>query len=124
MKYSIDKRENLTVLRIQEDNLNSLIAPKLKSDLIIMKNEGVPNIILDMEDIKYVDSSGLSAILTGNRMWKDDGLFVLTGVLSPVVIKLLEISKLDTVLTIKPNLQEAVEFVTANMSDHKTLSDN
>jgi len=44
--------------------------------------------------------------------------------LSPVVIKLLEISKLDTVLTIKPNLQEAVEFVTANMSDHKTLSDN
>ena len=123
MKYSIDKQDKFTVLRIQEENLNSLIAPKLKSDLIIMKNEGVPNIILDMEEIKYVDSSGLSAILTGNRMWKDDGLFVLIGVLSPVVIKLLEISKLDTVLTIKPNKDAAIQYITENMTDPKTSSD-
>jgi anti-sigma B factor antagonist len=123
MKYSIDKQDKFAVLRIQEENLNSLIAPKLKSDLIIMKNEGVPNIILDMEEIKYVDSSGLSAILTGNRMWKDDGLFVLIGVMSPVVIKLLEISKLDTVLTIKPNKEQAIEYITENMTDPKTSSD-
>jgi anti-sigma B factor antagonist len=111
MKYSIDKREKVTVFRLQEENLNSLLAPELKSELIIFKNEGVQNIILDLSDVKYVDSSGLSAILTGNRMWKDSGSFVLTGVVSPTVAKLLEISKLDTVLTIIPSLQESIDYI-------------
>lgn len=110
MKYSIDKRENLTVLTLDEENLNSLVSPDLKSDLLILKNEGVRNLIINLEKVKYVDSSGLSAILTGNRMWKDDGTYILTGVLSPMVVKLIQISKLDTVLTIIPTLQESIDY--------------
>jgi anti-sigma B factor antagonist len=111
MKYSVDKREKVTIIRLQEDNLNSLVAPELKSALIIINNEGVPNIILDLSEVKYVDSSGLSAILTGNRMWKDVGSFILTGIVSPTVMKLLEISKLDSVLTLLPSVQESVDYI-------------
>jgi anti-anti-sigma factor len=111
MKYSVDKREKVTIIRLQEDNLNSLLAPELKSALIIINNEGVPNIILDLSEVKYVDSSGLSAILTGNRMWKDVGSFILTGIVSPTVMKLLEISKLDSVLTLLPSVQESIDYI-------------
>ncbi len=111
MKYSVDKREKVTIIRLQEDNLNSLVAPELKSALIIINNEGVPNIILDLSEVKYVDSSGLSAILTGNRMWKDVGSFILTGIVSPTVMKLLEISKLDSVLTLLPSVQESIDYI-------------
>lgn len=111
MKYSVDKRDKVTILRLMDENLNSLIAPELKSELIIMKNEGIPNLILDLSEVRYVDSSGLSAILTGNRMWKGEGSFVLTGVVSPTVMKLLEISKLDSVMTIIPTLQESIDYV-------------
>ena len=123
MKYSIDKQPNYSVLTLNEENLNSLIAPELKSDLIIFKNEGIRHIIIDLQQVKYVDSSGLSAILTGNRMWKEDGAFILTGITSPMVNKLIEISKLDTVLTIFPTMEQAVDYLSLEVSadtDHES----
>lgn len=111
MKYSVDKADKFTVFSVEEDNLNSLIAPNLKSEFIILKNEGVRNLILDLAAVKFVDSSGLSAILTANRLWKGDGSFVLTGVAHPSVKKLIEISRLETVLSIIPTLQESKDFV-------------
>ena len=111
MKYSIDKQDQYTVLHLQEENLNSVIAPNLKSELVILSNEGVANLILDLSEVKYVDSSGLSAILTANRLWKNLGTFVLTGVNHAPVRKLIEISRLDSVLTILPTVEESRDYV-------------
>jgi len=111
MKYSISKQERYVVINLQEENLNSLVAPSLKSELVILSNEGVPNLILDLSDVNYVDSSGLSAILTANRLWKSIGSFVLTGIKHDPVRKLIEISRLDTVLTILPTVQESVDYI-------------
>ena len=111
MKYSIEKKEKYTVLTLQEENLNSVVAPNLKSELVILSNEGVPNLILDLTNVKYVDSSGLSAILTANRLWKNIGSFVLTGIKHDNVRKLIEISRLDSVLTLLPTLGESTDYV-------------
>lgn len=111
MKYSVDKQEKYTVFQLQEDNLNSLVAPKLKSEFVILSNEGTRNLILDMTEVKFVDSSGLSAILTANRLWKNLGSFVLTGIEHPSVKKLIEISRLDTVLSIVPTVPESIDFI-------------
>lgn len=111
MKYNIDKQEQYAVLTLEEDNLNSVVAPKLKSDFIFFNQEGVRNLIFDLSHVKFVDSSGLSAILTGHRLWKDAGSFVIAGKLNPMVTKLIEISRLDTILTIVPTLSEAVDYV-------------
>ena len=76
MKYSINKKDKYAIMSLDEENLNSLVAPDLKSEFVIFRNEGIPNFILDLSSVKYVDSSGLSAILTGNRLWKNFGLFI------------------------------------------------
>ncbi|MCB0638956.1 MAG: STAS domain-containing protein [Lewinella sp.] len=111
MKYSIDKKEQYAIFRLEEENLNSLLAPKLKSELVIFANEGVRNLIFDLSAVHYVDSSGLSSILTANRLWKPLGSFVLTGVEHPSVKKLIEISRLDSVLTIVPTVQESIDYI-------------
>ncbi|MBV6428490.1 MAG: hypothetical protein KIPDCIKN_03025 [Haliscomenobacter sp.] len=111
MKYAVDKQERYTVFSVQEGNLNSLVAPDLKSEFVILFNEGINNLIVDLSAVQYVDSSGLSAILTADRIWKDLGSFVLTGIEHPSVKKLIEISRLNTVLTIIPTLDEAIEYV-------------
>ncbi|MEZ4930713.1 MAG: STAS domain-containing protein [Saprospiraceae bacterium] len=111
MKYSIDKKENYAVMELHEENLNSFVAPDLKSELVILSNEGIANLILDLTKVKYVDSSGLSAILTANRLWKSLGTFVLTGIEHDPVRKLIEISRLDSVLTIVPTVAESIDFV-------------
>ncbi len=111
MKYSIDKKENYAVMELQEENLNSTVAPNLKSELVILSNEGIANLILDLTHVKYVDSSGLSAILTANRLWKSLGTFVLTGIEHDPVRKLIEISRLNSVLTIIPTVSESVDYI-------------
>ena len=111
MKYTVDKTDHYALLKLEEENLNSLIAPDLKSEFVFLRNEGVRNLIFNMSHLKYVDSSGLSAILTANRIWKDYGSFVLTGVENDNIKKLIEISRLDSILKIIPTVQEAIDFV-------------
>ncbi|MDX1683616.1 MAG: STAS domain-containing protein [Saprospiraceae bacterium] len=111
MKYSVEKEDKYAILKLQEENLNSLIAPDLKSEFVFLRNEGVRNLIFDMSDIKYVDSSGLSAILTANRIWKDYGTFIITNVKHESVKKLITISRLDSILVLIPTLQESIDFV-------------
>lgn len=111
MKYSMDKQDNFAVLTLGEENLNSSIAPQFKSDLIVLSNEGIPNLVLDLSQVKYVDSSGLSAILTGHRLWKVNGNFVIAGELQPMVKKLIEISRLDSIITMLPTVADAVDHI-------------
>jgi anti-anti-sigma factor len=110
MKYAVDNNEQYTVFRIEEENLNSSYAPTLKSELVLIFQKGVKNLILDLSPVKFVDSSGLSAILTADRLWKELGSFILTGIDQPAVKKLIEISRLDTVLTILPSVDESIDF--------------
>ncbi|HHB78267.1 MAG TPA: anti-sigma factor antagonist [Saprospiraceae bacterium] len=110
MKYSVDRQEHFTVFTPAEQNLNSLIAPELKSELFILSQGGVKNLIFDMSNVKFIDSSGLSALLAGNRMWAEGG-FLLTQIDSSFVQNLIEISRIDSVIKIVPNLKEAKEYV-------------
>ena len=111
MKFTLDKQDKYAVLSLDEENLNSLIAPDLKSVFVFLRNEGVRNLIFDLSQVKYVDSSGLSAILTANRLWKDYGSYVITGIHHPSVEKLIKISRLDTILAIIPTVRESIDYV-------------
>lgn len=114
MHFTLDKNEKYVVVKLHEQKLNTLIAAELKSELLLLNTQGFNNIILDLSESLYCDSSGLSAILVGNRLCRNsNGSFVITG-LSDTVKKLIQISQLDQVLNITSNLQEAVEFVIAD----------
>ena len=111
MKYSIDKQYQYAIMTLEEENLNSILAPDLKSELVIFKNEGLTNLVISLAKVKYIDSSGLSAILTGNRLWKENGSFILTEINHSSVKKLIEISRLESILTIIPTIEESLDYV-------------
>lgn len=111
MKFSIDKREKYSIFKLEDEKLNTLNAPKLKSELVILNAGGAKNIILDLSDVNFVDSSGLSAILIGNRLCKNvSGTFAVAR-LNDYVTKLIKISQLDSILNILPTVEEAIDFV-------------
>jgi anti-sigma B factor antagonist len=111
MKYTIDKQEKYSLLSLHEEKLDSSVAPNLKSELITLHAEGVRNIILDLTDVKYTDSSGLSALLVGNRIVQEEGGIFILSCLSDHTMKLIKISQLDSVLNILPKVEEAVDAV-------------
>lgn len=111
MKYSVNKKEEYTIFKLQEEKLDSTIAPGLKSEFITLNAEGVKNLILDMSDVRYTDSSGLSSLLVGNRIFSEEsGIFIMVA-LSEHVMKLIKISQLNNVLNIVATLEEAVDAV-------------
>jgi len=111
MKYTIDKKEQYTLLDLHEEKLDSTMAPNLKSDLVSLHAEGSKNFILNLGDVKYIDSSGLSALLVGNRITTDDGGILVITTVNDHVLKLIKISQLDSILRILPTVEEAVDAV-------------
>jgi len=111
MKYSIDKHDILVVFELNESKLQSNNAPHLKTELTLIHNEGYKNIVLDLNNVNFVDSSGLSAILMANRLCKDsNGTFALCN-LNEQVNSLIKISQLENILNIFNTLSEATDFV-------------
>ncbi len=111
MNFEIDKKDNYAVVKVKVEKLDSQISPSLKSELVVLNADEFKNIIIDLEETRYCDSSGLSAILVANRLCKNSGgSFVLCG-LQRSVAKLISISQLDTILNITPTLQEATDLL-------------
>jgi len=111
MEFKIEKQDNYTLIRVLEEKLDTHIAPSLKSELVLISGNGEKNIILDLSNCRYCDSSGLSAILVANRLCKNaGGKFYLTG-LNEAVERLIVISHLDTVLNIAETIAEAIENI-------------
>lgn len=111
MKFVIENREKLVVISTNVEKLDALQAPELKSEILLQNRAGQRNIVLDLNSTRYIDSSGLSAILVANRLCRDsNGTFVLTG-LQEAVKKLITISQLETVLKITPTINEAVDLI-------------
>lgn len=111
MKFSIDKKEKYCVFKLEDEKLNTLNAPKLKSELVILNAGGAKNIVLDLTEVTFIDSSGLSAILTGNRLCKNSGGTFAVANPGDYVLKLIKISQLDSILNIFPTISDASDFV-------------
>jgi anti-anti-sigma factor len=111
MILQIEKQKNCIVVKINSEKLDSLIAPELKAELVNINSEGAKNIIIDMSETRYCDSSGLSAILVGNRLCKNaGGMLVLASIKEPVK-KLILISQLDSILNTALTLEEGLSLI-------------
>lgn len=111
MSFHIEKNDAYTLIKVEVEKLDSTVAPALKSELVLMGSDGVKNIIIDLTQTRYCDSSGLSAILIGNRLCKQNaGVLVICG-LQDSVKKLITISQLDTILNITNSPEEALQKI-------------
>ncbi len=112
MDFKVEQLEHCTAVHIQAEKLNAAISPELKKIFTDALESGISsNLILDMSSCSYCDSSGLSAILVGHRATKNNkGVLVVSGA-TEMVMKLIKLSKLDSILSLTPTLPEALDLV-------------
>ena len=111
MSFIKSDQDNYSIITSNVEKLDASNAPELKSELVMINKNSVNNIILDLGKTKYCDSSGLSAILIGNRLCKDSsGQLVICG-LQANVKKLIQISQLDKVFVITDDLNAAKKML-------------
>ena len=107
MNFTITPDNQFALIVSNVEKLDANNSAELKSELVALNKTGVNSMVIDLSKTKYCDSSGLSAILIGNRLCKDtNGKFAICG-LQPNVQKMITISQLDKVLTITALVEEA-----------------
>ncbi len=97
MKYEIDKQKDKTVFKIKERILGAEIAPAVKTELIFLQKEISNQLVIDMANVTRCDSTGLSCLLLAERMEREKGKKLILQGLSPKVIELIKIARLDRV---------------------------
>lgn len=124
MQHTLTAQEKYTLVKIQEDKINPANSSDLKTLFVQLDMNNTTNYILDMQDVRYIDSSGLSAVLVGNRLSHEkNGTLVLTGV-NENVAKIIRISQLDRVLEILPTVEEAIDLIFMNDLEKNLLSED
>lgn len=109
MNFSVETRNNTYIVHLNEERLNTHIAPDLKAQLLLLVGDETTNhILLDLTQVKYVDSSGLGALLLGLRQARaNERRFALLGT-NKRVANLIHIAQVGSVLVSYGSEEEAL----------------
>ena len=109
MKYSVTKNGKATILTLESRKLDSTLTPELKAEfLVLCKPKVATKLIVDMGQVEFCDSSGLSALLIADRAMREHGGKVHLVAVHKKVLDLMKISQLDRVFTINGKLADAL----------------
>lgn len=100
MKFDIRKNGSTTFLAVKERKLDSAISAQLKGEFMLLCTPKVEKLVIDLAEVEFCDSSGLSALLIADRKMKEHGGAVRLDNVHKKVLALLKISMLDRVFDI------------------------
>ncbi len=107
MKMESREHENLIIFDIDGD-FDARSASKAKENIRATILEGNINIIINLENVSYIDSAGLGTLVSALKTAKENGGNVwLTG-LSNQVKMVIELTRLYHVFDIYENIDEAL----------------
>ena len=110
MKYDVTKNGKATILKLHGRKLDSTVASELKAEfLILCKPKVAYKLIVDMSEVQFCDSSGLSALLIADRTMRAHGGTVHLVNVREKVMDLMRISQLDRLFTINKKIEEAIK---------------
>lgn len=97
MNHIIDHIEDVKTIKIRAQNINSENSPDLKAKLLIESQPDIKALIIDLQEVKSIDSSGVSALLLDNRQLSPFEIPVYITGLKPQITFLFDILNFNNV---------------------------
>jgi anti-sigma B factor antagonist len=112
MELKIRKNEEIYIIDIigEMDLYNSY---KLKEVFMKMLEKKIEKIIINMEDVEYIDSSGIGALIYITSTIKKINLRFAVANVHGSVKKVIDLTKLAGFFPIQPNMEEAIKAMEA-----------
>lgn len=109
MNLNREKIKGCNVLFIQEERIDAHNSGELKEAILHLIEQGEVNIIVQLAQVRFIDSSGLGALLSGykNAALKS-GRLAITN-MQPQVLSMFELTRLNRVFDIYTDLNEAFD---------------
>lgn len=110
INYEIKKSGDIVIFKLNEKRFDSSIAGFVKGEFtILLHTEESKKLVIDLSEVDYCDSSGLSAILLAFRILQSSEGHIRLASPTKNVKTLIEISQLDRVLPVFNTVNEAVK---------------
>ncbi|MDF9391785.1 MULTISPECIES: STAS domain-containing protein [Methylococcus] len=108
MKLTTETVDGKTVLRLDEPRLDAHNSGELKDFMLKLLEGGGRHLVVDLSPVSFIDSSGLGALLSGQKNASlRSGVFMLAG-LQPRVRSMFELTRLHRVFEIYSTVEEAL----------------
>lgn len=108
MKTKVSERYNAVVIELKGNVMGGEDTKEFNDLLHKLIDEGKKNVVVDLHDVKFMNSSGLGMLIGGlTTMKKADGTFRLSRVTNKIE-SLLIITKLITIFETYKSIEEAV----------------
>ncbi len=111
MKIRVNRNhQGFSVVNIDGD-LDFHSSPEVRHELLKLAEDKTPKILVDLEKVGYIDSSGLATFVELFQKIKRYGGQLVLFRLKQGVRSVFEIAKLDTVFLLAQNEEEALSLV-------------
>lgn len=108
MNLLIEQKGNAVLLAVHEDRLDAHNSGELKAQMLRLFEEGKNNLVIDLQAVRFVDSSGLGALVSGFKNASSrNGSLKLSG-LQLQVKSMFELTRLHRVFEIFNDVDEAL----------------
>lgn len=112
MNLHLEKTNGYGVLYIQEQRIDAHNSAELKDYILHLIERGERNIIVQLEQVRFIDSSGLGALLSGHKnAAAKSGKLALAHV-QKQVLAMFELTRLNTIFEIYSDLKEVFDNAT------------
>jgi anti-sigma B factor antagonist len=116
MKFDERKVQEVMVIRPLQKRLDSYMAEEFKAHMKSIVDKGHLQILLDMSDVEFVDSSGLGAIIATMLALRPQGRLMVCNVRDNV-FSLFRLTRIDRVIPVMTDTEEALRAMSVNGSD-------
>jgi anti-sigma B factor antagonist len=108
-----ERLDATTRLIVVRGEIHVTTAPEFSSRLNEAIASGARAVVIDLAAVEFIDSTGLSVLLNGLRRVTRSGGRLALVVTNPTVLRLFEITKLDSTFDIQPSREAALERLQA-----------
>lgn len=108
MNLSTEKIGSTIVINLNEERLDAHNSSTLKSEVQRIFEEGNKDLLINLVNVRFIDSSGLGALVSGfKNATANQGTLKLSS-LQPQVKSMFELTRLHRVFEIFPSVTEAL----------------
>lgn len=108
MNLLIEQKGTVVLLTVQEERLDAHNSGDLKAQMIKLFDEGRQDLVIDLQTVRFIDSSGLGALVSGFKNASSrNGSLKLAG-LQLQVKSMFELTRLHRVFEIFTDADEAL----------------
>jgi anti-sigma B factor antagonist len=108
MELSSEQYPDVLLITVQSKRIDASGAIQFKDRMRELTGQTSGRVILDLQHVGFVDSSGLGAIVAAMKQL-DPGQMLELAALSPTVEKVFRLTRMDGVFTIHARSSDAIE---------------